>query len=80
MNDFFIFFKTLLKAYEKFEKEKPKNGDSWKTVPIDNLRMYLLDHIDKWNRNIGKEKEITDLIDLIDYCVMIIERLKSEKK
>lgn len=79
MNQKKIMFKQITKkALEKFIKEADKHLDSWKFCPLAHLRYHMQQHISKWENNrfqLQKEKEIPDLLDIINYCVMIIERL-----
>lgn len=74
----FIEFMKQMKL--KFQKEEEKHEDSWKTVEIYKLRRFLKQHTEKWLDNVNsrrnEEKEIPDLLDIANYCVMLFHRLK----
>lgn len=78
-------FKIFLKEMEKkFNKEKEKHKDSWKITDINKLRIFLKQHVDKWIDNYifskkNLQQEISDLIDISNYCMMIFNRLIKEK-
>lgn len=80
-NLFKIFLKEMKK---KFNKERNKHKDSWKTVNLYILRSSLKQHVKKWFNNYidnidNPIQEISDLIDISNYCMMIFNRLIKEK-
>jgi len=77
-NDNLMFARIMVESLLKFRKESEIHKDSWKFIEIYKLRRFLKEHVNKWINNINTEKENLDLIDLINYCIMIIERLRNE--
>lgn len=82
------FLEIYLECMKKMRKRRITNGDSWKTVNMDDLRELLSDHVEKWKkRSLRKQiqgkfwlahEEFDNLIDVINYCLFIMARLKKE--
>ena len=83
-----IFEQIFDKMREKFEKNKSKRGDSWKTTDIHTLEQLFNVHVFKFRCNFYKkglgmlskeEKDIlqSDLADIANYCTMLFNRLNE---
>lgn len=81
MNEKNYFDKVLNLSFEKFKKERIKHGNSWLICNINLLEKYLKLHFEKYqyNKDFNQNKKISDLIDLINYSIMIIIREKYYK-
>jgi hypothetical protein len=72
------YFKHIEQAYKIVLEKNPIYKDNWKRMPIEVLLWRIND---KANRIVSEgvplEKLISDMKDIINYCVFSLERLKE---
>lgn len=65
---------------EKYERKKAKYGESWKTMPIKELKERLKEEYEEYDFNKDKHWKIVydELIDIRNLASMIADRIKGE--
>ena len=62
-----------MSCYDKYSRRERIYQDSWKTCNISYLRERLMQEIEEY-----KESKSTDnLVDIVNFCLMIIERTEE---
>ena len=70
--------RILVPMKDKLLAKHDIKGESWKDVPIDNLRNRLSFKYSLFAESFGKESEVETLVDLANYCMLLYIRLREE--
>jgi len=71
-----MFWGVLDEAFETYERHKEEKQDSWKTMPLEALRVLVVSEFVEWTTTVdGSGLEYHELIDLILVAMMLADRL-----
>ena len=70
-----MFHRAFLKCYDKYSRRERIYQDSWKTCNITYLEERLIHEIEEYK----EFKSIDELVDIVNFCLMIIERRSEEQ-
>ena len=65
-----MFHNAFLKCYDKYSRRERIYQDSWKTCNITYLKERLMHEIEEYKES----NSIDELVDIVNFCLMIIER------